>query len=483
MKTDKPNELQGTTARLGTERLSKLLFRLSAPSVASMLTISLYHLVDTFWLGQLSYQAIAAVTITFPFYIAVIAIGVGTGVGANALASRRFGERNIESTNQVAGQIFPLTAVFGFVFTIVSVLFARPVATLLGATPDIAARAADYLVFIGWGMPFIIFQLMSRSVFQAAGDAIKPMIFTIVGAVLNAILDPFFIFGWGPFPEMGVGGAGLATTISSVIAAVLSYYFLVGGKSVYRLKLHHLRPNLSIIAQIYRVGLPSILMEITATIVFILFNRIVAGFGSITLAALGIGIRVIDLAFMPIIGVAHGLLPIVGFCLGARLWERLWSAVKLASLALVVILGVATVFLEIFAPQVIAVFNDDPELLAIAVPGIRIMISALILIGPAIMFITTFQGLSKGWTAISLSLARELGFFIPSILILPRFLGLNGVWLSLPIADVCGTAIAGFWLYREYRLQKRSGIWDNAPVTEPIPESVPRGQSMLDRQR
>jgi Na+-driven multidrug efflux pump len=226
-------------------------------------------------------------------------------------------------------------------------------------------------------------------------------------------------------------------------------------------------------AQIYRVGLPSLLMELTETIVFILFNRVVAGFGSITLAALGIGIRIIDLAFMPIIGVAHGLLPIVGFCLGARLWKRLWSAVRLASLSLVVFMGVATVLLEVFAPQVIAVFNDDPELLAIAVPGMRILVSTLILIGPAIMFITTFQGLSKGWTAIVLSLARELIFFIPAILILPRYLGLNGVWLSIPIADVTGTAIAGFWLYREYRRQKSSGIWDDAPVSDSTPKPVP----------
>jgi len=107
------------------------------------------------------------------------------------------------------------------------------------------------------------------------------------------------------------------------------------------------------------------------------------------------------------------------------------------------------------------------------VPGMRILISTLILMGPAIMFITTFQGLSKGWTAIFLSLVRELVFFIPAILILPRFMGLNGVWLSIPIADVCGTAIAGFWLYREYQLQKRSGIWDNAPGAEPIPKVVP----------
>jgi putative MATE family efflux protein len=480
MKTDKPDELQETTARLGTERLSKLLLRLSAPSIASMVTISLYHLADTFWLGQLSYQAIAAVTVTFPFYIAVVAISVGTGVGANALASRRFGERNIEATNQVAGQIFPLTAIFGVVFIIASVFFSKQLAALLGAPPQIIDMTAEYLVFFGWGIPFILFRLMTRNIFHAAGDAVKPMIFTIVGAVLNAILDPFFIFGWGPFPEMGIGGAALATTISGGIAAVLSYYFLVGGRSVYRLKLHHLRPNLSIMAQIYRVGLPSILMELTETIIFIIFNRIVAGFGSITLAALGIAIRIADLAFMPIVGVAHGLLPIVGFCLGARLWERLWSAVKKASFALVVLLGVATIFLEIFTPQVIAIFNNDPDLLAIAVPGMRIFISTLILIGPAIMFITTFQGLSKGWTATALSLVRELVFFIPAVFILPRFMGLNGVWLSMPIADVCGTAIAGFWLYHEYQLQKRSGIWNNVPTTEPIPESVPRGRSTLD---
>ena len=445
-----------------------------------MVTISLYHLADTFWLGQLSYQAIAAVTITFPFYIAVVAISVGTGVGANALASRRFGERNIEATNQVAGQIFPLTAIFGVVFIIATAFFAKQLAALLGAPPQIIDMTAEYMVFFGWGIPFILFRLMTRNIFHAAGDAVKPMIFTIVGAVVNVILDPFFIFGWGPFPEMGIGGAALATTISGGIAAALSYYYLVGGRSVYRLKLHHFRPDLSIIAQIYRVGLPSILMELTETIIFILFNRVVAGFGSITLAALGIGIRIADLAFMPIVGVAHGLLPIVGFCLGARLWERLWAAVRLASLSLVALLGVATIFLEIFTPQVIAIFNNYPELLAIAVPGMRIFISTLILIGPAIMFITTFQGLSKGWTATALSLVRELVFFIPAVLILPHYMGLNGVWLSMPIADVCGTAIAGFWLYREYQLQKRSGIWDNVQETEPIPESVPRGRSTID---
>jgi putative MATE family efflux protein len=473
MKPDKLDELQETTARLGTERLSKLFPRLSAPSMVSMVAMSLYVLADTFWLGRVSYEAVAAITITFPFYALVVAIGLGSGIGANALASRRFGERNTEATNHVAGQVFPLTAIFGVVFIIPSVFFAEPLAALLGAPPQIIDMTAQYLIFFGWGIPFILFRFMTRNIFHASGDVIKPMVFIVVGSVVNAILDPFLIFGWGPFPEMGIGGAALATTISGGLAAAISCYYLVGRRSVYRLKLHHLKPDLSIITQIYRVGLPETLMDVTEAVVFAIFNQVVAGFGSVALAALGIAFRIADLAFIPIVGLAHALLPIVGFCFGARLWSRLWAAVRQGSVVSVVVLAVATVLLEIFAPQVIALFNNSPELLAVAVPGMRIFIAALILVGPAIMFIITFQGLSKGWTAICLSLARQLGILLPALLTLPSFMGLDGAWLSLPISDAGGAIVAGLWLYREYRLQRGSGIWESAQLTEPVSEPVP----------
>jgi len=473
MKPDKLDELQETTARLGTERLTRLFPRLSAPSMISMLAMSLYMLVDTLWLGRVGYEAIAAITITFPFYIVIFAIGLGSGIGANALASRRFGERDVEATNQVAGQVFPLTAIFGIIFIIPSVFFARPLATLLGAPPEVIGPAAEYLFYFGWGIPFLLFRLMSRNVFHASGETIKPMIFYVIGAVANAALDPFFIFGWGPFPEMGVGGAALATTISGGLAAAIGCYYLLGTNSVYRLKLRHFRPDFSIIVQIYRVGLPETLMDITEAAVFLVFNQVMAGFGSVALAAVGIAFRVADIAFIPIVGLAHALLPIVGFCFGARLWHRLWAAVKHGTLVSVVVLAIVTVLLEIFAPQVVAVFNNSPELVAIAVPGMRIFLSALVLIGPAIMFIITFQGLSKGWTAICLSLVRQLALLLPAVLILPRFIGLNGVWLALPISDIGGAIAVGLWLYREYRMQKRSGVWESAPVAMPVPKPVP----------
>jgi putative MATE family efflux protein len=480
METKKPGELSETTARLGTERLSRLFLRLSAPGMASMIAMSFYGLADTFWLGRLSYDALAAITVTWPFYTTVFAIALGSGVGANALASKRFGERDIEATNLVAGQVFPLTVVFGIPFVIVSVLFGRPLAAVLGAPPQIVDLTVSYLIFFGWGIPFVLFRVMARNVFHASGDAKSPMIFIIVGSVVNAVLDPFFIFGWGPFPQLGVGGAGLATTIGGGLTAALSAYHLMGGRSVYRVKLHHLKPDLSIIAQIYRVGLPSVLMDLTEAFVFLMMNRTIAGFGSLALAALGIAGRIADLAFIPVVGLAHALLPIVGFCLGARLWQRLWTAIKQSSLAAGAVLGIASLFLAIFAPNIIGIFNDSPELLAIAVPGMRIFMSAFVLIGPAIMFIISFQALSKGWTAISLSLVRQLGVFLPALLLLPRVLGLTGVWLAMPISDAVGAVVGGFWLYREYKLQKRSGIWDQAPAGGPLTGVLPAQSSTPD---
>jgi putative MATE family efflux protein len=428
-----------------------------------MVSISLYNLVDTFWVAKLGYQPVAALTVLMPFWVICIAIGAGTGIGVNALASRKFGERNTESANQVTGQVFFLSFGLGALLLLATNLFPRTIVKLCGAPPDVIDLAVQYIVILGWGIPFFFLQLIGRSVFNAAGDAIRPMIFTIFGQVCNAILDPFFIFGWGFFPEMGIGGAALATVIANVLSIIPALYFILAHRTPYRLKFHHLIPRWPVIIDIYRVGLPAMVMELTESVVFALFNHVLAGFGSIALAALGIAGRISDFVFMPIVGASHGLLSIVGYSLGAKLWKRLWGAVKLTSIWMAAFMGVATILIEIFAPQTVALFNKDPELIAIAVPGMRIFLSTLIVIGPTIMFITTFQGLSKGKDAMILSLARQLIFFLPGIYLLSRFMGLNGVWLSMPISDILGAITAGLWLYREYHKQKKSGLWIEPP--------------------
>ncbi len=424
-----------------------------------MVAISLYNLVNTFWVAKLGFHAVAAITVVMPFFILSIAIGVGTGIGVNALSSRKFGERDVDAPNRVTGQTFLLAFSLGLLLALLTNLFPRQILRLCGATPEIMDLCEGYIKVLGLGMPSFLFSLISRNVFHASGDTVRPMIYTLVSQLLNVVLDPFLIFGLWIFPELGVTGAAVASVSASLVGSLYALWFILSGRTAYRIRWRHLRPDFKIIREIYRVGLPAFFMDGTESIIFALFNHVAAGFGTLALAALGIAMRIADLAFMPIIGVANGLMPIVGFSLGAKLWQRLWRAVKIASVGLGLCLVGATILLEIFTPQIVRVFTRDPGLLAIAVPGIRIFCSSLALIGPTIVCITTFQGLSRGTTALMLSLARQMIFFVPALYILSHFLGLKGVWLTMPVSDVLGTTVAVAWLLREYWMQKKSGLW------------------------
>jgi putative MATE family efflux protein len=452
-------KVKDTTERLGYAPLGRLLLGLSLPGMASMITIALYNIIDTFWVARLGHEAIAALTIILPYHILIIAVAVGTGVGMSALTSRRFGERNVEAANHAAGQVFFLSIVLGGIFLISAVFFPRPLLVILGATPDIIDFGTEYLVIIGLGFPLFVFSIMANNLLRGAGDALRPMIFLMTGSVINIILDPFLILGIGPFPEMGMSGAALATVISQVIPAILGFTYLVARRSSYRIQWYHLKPSLPVIHDIYRVGLPSMLMEMGESAVFILFNNILSIFGSVAIAAAGIGFRIMDLAWMPIFGVSQGLLPIVGYSLGARLWSRLWRAVRLASIGLSLFLAVVLVPLELFAPQLIGIFSNDPELLSIGVPAMRIIVSTLFFVGPSVLFITTFQGLAKGRDALVLTLVRQFVFFVPLLFLLSRMWGLSGVWVSVPISDSLAFIVSAIWLVHEYKHQQRSGIW------------------------
>ncbi|TES83275.1 MAG: MATE family efflux transporter [Dehalococcoidia bacterium] len=456
--------MQEYTERLGYAPLGRLLLRLSLPSIAATVTLSLYNIVDTFWVSKLGHEAIAALTIVFPYQILVIALGVGTGIGIAALVSRRFGENNPEATNHVAGQTFFLSVFWGLIFMMFAVFFSEGILTTFGATPDIMEYGTQYLVITAYGAPQVIFALVASNLIRGSGDAIKPMIIMITASAINIILDPFMILGLGPFPEMGVRGAALATVIAQSFGAILALYYLLAHRTAFRIRVGHLRPNMPILGDIYRVGAPSSILEITESLCFILFNIAVSSFGSIAIAAVGIVLRIADLAFMPIIGLSHGLLPIIGFNFGAGYLKRLWKAVKLASVGIMLALGVITLFIEIFAPQIVGIFSDNPELLTITVPAMRIMLSAMLLIGPSVMFITTFQGLSKGTMALILSLVRQFIFFLPLLYLLRYLLGLHGVWLSLPASDVLGFIVTFSILYREYRRQRKSAKWSGGPL-------------------
>jgi putative MATE family efflux protein len=449
--------MQEYTARLGYAPLGRLLVSLSLPSIAATVTSSLYNIVNTFWVARLGHEAIAALTIVFPYQILTIAVGVGTGAGISALVSRRFGENNIEATNQAAGQIFFLSVLWGSLFTVVAVFFSKSVLTAFGATPDIMEYGTQYLVITSYGASQMIFIMVAGSLIRGSGDAVKPMIIMIAASVINIILDPLLILGLGPFPELGVRGAALGTIIAQSCGALLFLYYLIANKTSFRIRFSYLHPNLPILRDIYRVGAPSTILDVTESFAFVLFNNVVSGYGSVAIAAVGLVLRISDLTFMPIIGVAHGLLPIVGFNFGAQNYQRLWRAVKLAAVGIAAFLAVAAGAIEIFTPWIVGIFTEEAALLAVTTPAMRIMLSTMPFIGPNIMFITTFQGLSKGTMALLLSLVRQFLLFVPLLYLLSRLLGMQGVWAAMPAADVLGFIITFAFIYREYTRRKRDG--------------------------
>ena len=446
------------TTRLGDAPLGRLLIKLSLPGMASTIATSLYNIVNTIWVSRIGYEAIAALTVIFPYQILFYAIGGGTGIGIAALVSRRFGEKNPEATNHVAAQAFFLSAVWGLLFILVSVSFPDQFVRLLGATPDIINYSKQYLVITSFGAPLVIFEVVIASLLRGSGDAVKPMIIMISSTLINVGLDPFLIFGIGPFPELGVAGAALGTVIAQAFGASLGLYYLLAGKTAYHVKLAHLRPDWSIIKDIYRVGAPTAVFQVAESIVFLVMNTAVSIFGSVALAAVGIIIRVSDFAYMPIMGVSNGLLPVIGYCFGAGNYKRLWEAFKKATLGISALLLVITALIEIFTPQIIGIFAKDPALLATSITAMRISMISMVLIGANVLVTTTFQGLSRGMTALFLSLIKQFVVFIP-LLYLGRYLwDLTGVWISWPIADSLSTVVSFAFIWREYRTHQKKEL-------------------------
>ncbi len=452
-------KLNESTRRLGEAPLVNLILSLSVPGMVAMLTITLYQLADTFWVAKLGHEAIAAITVVMPIQVIVIAVALGSAIGISSLTSRRFGEGDVETTNHIAGHVFAVALFPGSIFTFLFVAFAPSILTIGGATPDIMDYATQYLTIVAFGAPFLVFSMVTNDLLRGSGDALRPMIFSITGSVTNIILDPFMIFGIGAFPEMGIRGAALATVISQFFAATLAFgHIVVLRRSAFRINLRHLKPSLAILRDIYSVGFPTMIIELTQSFAYILFNKILSGFGSMALAAGGLAIRIIDLACMPIFGASEGVLPIVGFNYGARLWRRLWGTVRLASLGLGIGLGIFTIIAIIFSPQLIAIFTDEVKLMEQGIMAVRITISTVCIFGPSHMFLTTLMGMGKGRDVLFLSLTRQF-FFLVSLFILPRFFGITGVWGSIPVMDLAGFSLYGFWLLRVYRRERALPGW------------------------
>ena len=436
---------------LGKEAIFPLILKMSWPSIIAMTAMSVYNFIDTFWLAHLSSQALAALTVCFPIQMIFAAIGVGTGIGAGSFSARMFGSGKILQAKKTAGQIFPLSFFSGLIMITFVLFFGDTILVSFGAFNEIMPLCHDYLYIIVFSSPFLFFSMMSNNLLRVEGRPLLSMYVVLIASISSAILDPFLIFGIGPFPRLGIKGAALAAVIAQCLACIFSVYFMQLKSSKYELKWKYLSPDISTIKSIYSTGLPSIVTNLIVSLVLVIYNHVLAHFGFLAMAALGICFRVNSLVTMVLFGIGFGLMPIVGFSSGARLFQRLRESVFVALKVSLFFAFIASILLEIFARQIVALFSNDPALAAIATPALRIFASALVLIAPIIIFINMFLGLGKGTLAMFLLFFRDSIAFIPLLIILPIWFGLLGVWLALPLANLMAFFMVLFWAKKELR--------------------------------
>jgi putative MATE family efflux protein len=430
---------------LANEAIFPLILKMSWPSIIAMIAISVYNIIDTFWLARLSPQALAALTVCFPIQMIFAAIGVGTGVGAGSFAARMFGAGRVIQAKQTAGQIFFLSLISGAVLILAVIIFRDEILLFFGAFDEIMPLCRAYMDVIVFSAPFLFFSMMSNNMLRAEGRPILSMYVVLVSSIASALLDPLLIFGIGPFPRLEIQGAALAAVIAQCIASVFSVYFMQLKSSRYDLKLRYLIPDISIIRSIFSTGLPSVITNLVMTVVLIAYNHVLAPFGSVALAALGLCFRVNSLVMMVLFGIGFGIMPIVGFSQGAKLYERLRQSVAVSVKVSTYFAAICSIVMLILAEQIVGIFTGDPALIAIATPALRIYVSVLVFSAPITIYINMFIGLGKGMLAMYLLFVRDTVLLIPLLILLSRWFGLTGAWIALPISTIMAFVVI-YWM-------------------------------------
>ena len=381
---------------MGTMPIPKLLITMSGPMMISMLVQALYNVVDSMFVSRISEAALTAVSLAYPVQNLMIAVATGTGVGINALLSRNLGEKNFAQANRVASNTIFLGVVSSLAVALLGIVGTRFYFTVQVSDPEIIQLGCDYLFWIMVLSIGCFGQVLLSRLLQSTGKTVYSMVIQLVGAVLNIILDPILIFGLLGCPALGVTGAAIATVISQFVGLGLGIYYNWRKNPEIRITLSGMRPNLPVISRIYSVGLPSILMQAVPSVLIFGLNQILVSFSETAAAVYGVWFKLQGFAFLPIIGMNNGVVPIVAYNYGARKPDRIVKTVKLAVQVALCIMAVAIALFQLAPDKLLGFFQASPDMLTIGVPALRTMSLYFIVGGFTIVASSFLQALGKG---------------------------------------------------------------------------------------
>lgn len=441
---------------LGSEPVSTLLRRFAIPSVIAMLVSALYNMVDQLFIGHsIGVLGNAATNVAFPLSMVCTSIGLLCGIGGAANFNLCMGRREPEHAKSYVGSAISMLAILGVILCVAVQLFLRPMMLLFGATPDVIDYACTYTRITSIGFPFLIVTIGGSNLIRADGSPKFSMLCNLVGAIVNTILDPLFIFVF----HMGMAGAALATITGQILSFALVVFYLRGFKTL-PLSLSDLKPNMACWARIAALGATPAFNQVAMMVVQIVMNNTLTYYGSnsvygsdIPLACAGIISKVNMLFFSFVIGISQGLQPIVSFNFGAQKYDRVKDAYKKAVFAATAISIVALLCFQLFPRQIIGIFGSgSEEYLHFAERYFRIFLFFTFLNGIQPVSSNFFTSIGAPKKGIFLSLTRQIIFLLPLLLIFPYLFGIDGVMYTAPIADLAAASVSIVMVVREFKI-------------------------------
>lgn len=437
--------------------MTKLILSMSLPAMFSMFIQSLYNIVDSIFVSLLGEEALTAVSLVFPMQMLIISFAVGTGVGVNSLIARRLGEKKYDEASHAANHGIILAIITWAVFALIGIFFTKPFITSMARGAQGVSQS-----IINWGIDYMwIVMVLSFGVFvevsieksiQATGNMLYPMIFQLIGAVINIIFDPVFIFGFWFIPAMGVKGAAAATVMGQIISMLYALYIAHKKDFHVKFSLKNFKFRLKTVKDIYIVGIPSIIMQSIASVLITLLNKILIVLTPTAVTVLGVYYKLQSFVFMPVFGLTQGVMPIMGYNYGARDKKRLVEAVKKGTGIAFIIMAVGTAIFSLFPEQLLNIFNAKPDMLKIGIPALRIISLNFIPAAVGIMFGTFFQAIGKGIYSMAVSFLRQIVIILPVAKFLSQF-GVNYVWFAFPIAESFSLTFCIFMYINVYKKQ------------------------------
>ena len=436
--------------KMGSEKISKILFSLAVPIIISLLVQAMYNIVDSIYVAQYNNdEGTAALTIAFPIQHLMIAVGAGLGVGMNALLSRSLGEKNFDKANKVAGQGIFLTLAGYLIFLIFGLFFVDLFAVSQAKGNELLyGYIKDYVSIISVGSVGVFLQITMERLLQSTGKSIYSMITQTTGAVVNIILDPIFIFGKLGLPEMGLKGAAIATVIGQLVAAGLGIIFNLSFNKEISLRIKNLIPMKNIIKGILIIGIPSVLMQAIGSVMTFSMNTILQGFSRAALNVFGIYFKLQSFVFMPIFGLVNGVIPIVSYNFGAQKPKRVYSTIRLGAICSVSYMALGLLIFQFFPETMLGFFNATEEMLVLGKAALRIISISFVLAGFAIICSAVCQALGKSVYSLVFSVCRQIGILIPAAYLLSLTGKATLVWWAFPIAEFVSLIIATFFLIK-----------------------------------